>query len=161
MSKKVITRRQTAGGNTPRRNEAIIALLVLALLCMAGIAGYSADAASAEPSKAGGLSPAQKDFQSIEGRWVRPDGGYILELRDIKKDGTISAAYFNPRSIKVYRAQADIKKGKINVRVELRDINYPGSTYTLQYDPDSNSLKGKYFQAVERQMFDVEFLRLK
>ena len=26
------------------------------------------------------------DVQRLEGRWIRPDGGYILELREIKKD---------------------------------------------------------------------------
>jgi len=37
--------------------------------------------------------------------------------------------------------------------------NYPGSTYTLQYDPASDRLKGTYFQAVQRQTFDIEFMR--
>ena len=46
-------------------------------------------AGAAEPAK-----PARSDFQHIEGRWVRPDGGYVLELKDIKKDGSLTAAYF-------------------------------------------------------------------
>ncbi len=159
ISRNIITQMQTGGGNIAREYKTIIALLLLAMLCMTGIAGYSADAVSAEPSQAGGPSFAQKELKVIEGRWVRPDGGYILELRDVKKDGTISAAYFNPRPINVYRARADIKKGKITVRVELRDINYPGSIYTLHYDPGPDRLKGKYFQAVEKQTFDIEFVR--
>jgi hypothetical protein len=103
----------------------------------------------------------QTDVQLLEGRWVRPDGGYILELWDIKKDGSISAAYYNPRPIKVFSANWNHKDGKINLFVELRDFNYPGSKYNLQYDPKSDRLKGTYFQAVEKQTFNIEFMRAK
>ena len=101
----------------------------------------------------------QTDAQILEGRWIRPDGGYVLELGEIKKDGSLKASYFNPRPIKVFSAKWSRKEGKINVFVELRDINYPGSKYNLQYDPKSDRLKGTYFQAVEKQTFDIEFVR--
>ena len=44
---------------------------------------------------------------------------------------------------------------------EQRDVNYPGSTYNLQYDPETDRLKGTYFQAVERQTFEIQFVRAK
>jgi hypothetical protein len=117
---------------------------------MAGLAWYVSAAA-----------PAQTDLLRLEGRWVRPDGGYVLELRNIKKDGNLTAAYYNPRPIKVFRAEAVKKDGTITLVVELRDVNYPGSTYTLQYDAAADRLKGTYFQAVERQTFNVQFVRVK
>jgi hypothetical protein len=49
----------------------------------------------------------------------------------------------------------------VKVFVELRDVNYPGSTYTLTYDPASDQLKGIYYQAVEQQRFPVAFFRAK
>ena len=82
-------------------------------------------------------------------------------MREIRKDGAVSAAYFNPRPIKVARAEFTREDGTLTVVVELRDVNYPGSTYTLQYDPASDRLKGTYFQAVEKQTFAIEFLRSK
>lgn len=97
--------------------------------------------------------------QRLIGRWVRPDGGYILELKDIKKDGNLKAAYFNPRPIKVFKAEWKRKQGRITVFVELRDFNYPGSKYNLQYDPKTDILKGTYFQAVYGATYDVEFVR--
>jgi hypothetical protein len=103
----------------------------------------------------------QTDVQRLEGRWVRLDGGYVLDLREIKKDGSVTAAYFNPRPINVFRTEWNRKQGVITVFVELRDVNYPGSTYTLQFDPKSDRLKGTYFQAVERQTFNIEFVRVK
>jgi hypothetical protein len=47
------------------------------------------------------------------------------------------------------------------VFIELRAPNYPGSTYTLTYDPQQDQLRGIYFQAVQRQRFDVYFVRMK
>jgi hypothetical protein len=100
------------------------------------------------------------DLQVLEGLWVRPDGGYVLELRDIKKNGDLKAAYFNPKPVNVGRARAEIRNGKITLRVELRDVNYPGSLYRLKYDPVTDTLKGTYFQAVEKHTFHIEFVRM-
>ncbi len=124
-------------------------------LCMT----VTTTAVSAEsgPPEAG---PAQDDVQHLAGRWLRPDGGYVLELKDIQKDGSLKASYFNPRPIKVYLAKWNREKGVLNLFVELRDINYPGSTYTVQYDPKTGRLKGTYFQAMEKQTYNIEFFRV-
>ena len=101
------------------------------------------------------------DEQRLAGRWVRPDGGYILELKGIGKDGKLKAAYFNPQPIKVFKAEWNRQQGIISVFVELRDVNYPGSKYNLRYDPKIDKLKGTYFQAVYGDIYDVEFVRAK
>jgi hypothetical protein len=141
-----------------RSRRAAMALIAVAFICMIGFAGDVA-AASSEKTETGKPTPAETDFSRLEGKWVRPDGGYILELKNIRKDGSLTAAYFNPRPIRVFRAEVSRKEGKMTLFVELRDINYPGSTYTLQYDPVTDQLKGKYFQAVEKQTFDILFIR--
>ncbi len=133
--------------------------LVIAVICLVGTLWSMAGAVYAENGNPPKKTQVKTDVQRLEGRWVRPDGGYILELSEIKKDGSVSAAYFNPRPIKVFSATWSRKEGKINLFVELRDINYPGSKYNLQYDPKSDRLKGTYFQAVEKQTYDVEFVR--
>jgi hypothetical protein len=89
------------------------------------------------------------------------DGGYILELKDIGMDGTLKAAYFNPRPINVSKAQATKESSKIKVFVELTDVGYPGSTYTLTYDAKEDVLRGIYYQAAMKQSFDVYFTRMK
>ena len=48
----------------------------------------------------------------------------------------------------------------LKVFVELWAPNYPGSTYTLTYDPIRNELAGTYFQAALPQRFDVVFVRM-
>lgn len=147
------------------KRQIVSVILITALLAafhfVVGFTAYRAEAATDEKADTGKPASAQTDFQRLEGRWVRPDGGYILELRNIKKDGSLSAAYFNPRPIKVFRAEAKQKDGRISLFVELRDVNYPGSTYTLQYDAATDRLRGTYFQAVEKQTFNIEFVRVK
>lgn len=97
----------------------------------------------------------------LNGRWLRPDGGYILEIRNAAADGKLDVGYFNPNAINVGRAEWVEKDGKLYVMVELQDVNYPGSTYGLEYIVAKDHLTGTYFQAVEKSTFDVEFVREK
>ena len=45
--------------------------------------------------------------------------------------------------------------------VELRDVNYPGSNYTLMYRAANDVLWGSYYQAVQKLTMDVSFVRSK
>jgi hypothetical protein len=103
---------------------------------------------------------AESGFRVLSGRWLRPDGGYILDIRDVDARGMIEAAYLNPRPIPVARAEATHDRSTVNVFVELRAPGYPGSTYTLTYDPQRDQLQGIYFQAALQQRFDVAFVRV-
>ena len=124
----------------------IFLTLVVKMDC--GLSGNSAAAAEPDPSK-------------LIGRWLRPDGGYLLDLSDPAPDGRLKAAYFNPRPINVSRARWQMKDGYVMVLVELNDVNYAGSTYLLAYDPDKDQLVGIYFQATLKQQFEVIFQRTK
>ena len=57
------------------------------------------------------------------------------------------------------RAEAIAEGDIVQVTIELRDVNYPGSTYRLWYDDGRDLLVGTYFQAVEQQTYDVSFAR--
>ena len=107
------------------------------------------------------LRGANGGFDALNGRWVRPDGGYVLEIRAVDASGKIDAAYRNPNPINVAKAEATRDGSTLKVFVELRAPNYPGSTYTLTYDPQQDQLRGIYFQAVQQQNFNVFFVRTK
>lgn len=107
------------------------------------------------------LRGASGGFDQLNGRWLRPDGGYVLEIRSVDASGKIDAAYFNPRPITIAKAEATRDGSTVKVFVELRAPNYPGSTYTLTYDQERDQLKGIYFQAVQQQSFDVNFVRMR
>jgi uncharacterized protein (DUF2147 family) len=104
---------------------------------------------------------AKTGFESLKGRWQRPDGGYVVEIKEIDGQGKMIAAYFNPRPINVSRAEASLEGTVIKVFIELRDINYPGATYHLTYDSEKDQLRGVYFQPALQQSFDVVFVRMK
>lgn len=101
------------------------------------------------------------DPQKLAGQWERTDGGYRFVLEDIKPDGSLKASYFNPGSIHVHQSNWKLENEKLHVFVELRDTNYPGSTYTLTYDNDRDLLTGIYFQAAMNQSYEIEFTRIK
>ncbi|MGH8069337.1 MAG: hypothetical protein ACRERE_29700 [Candidatus Entotheonellia bacterium] len=107
------------------------------------------------------LRGAHGGFDALNGRWLRPDGGYILEIRSVDAGGKINAVYLNPKPINVAKAEATRDSSTVKVFVELRAPGYPGSTYTLTYDPTRDQLEGIYFQAALQQRFDVVFIRMK
>jgi hypothetical protein len=131
-----------------------LAILLLLLGTCAMFHALPMAAAADTPQSAGKI-----DEQRLAGRWVRPDGGYVLELKEIGKDGSLKAGYFNPQPIKVFQATWSSDGGTIKLFVELRDVNYPGSKYNLRYDPKTDRLTGTYFQAVQRETYDVQFVR--
>jgi hypothetical protein len=103
--------------------------------------------------------PETADYRPLIGQWVRPDGGYVLEIRSIDPDGKIEMVYLNPRQINVSRVTVSMKAGKIELFIELRDRGYPGSYYTLTFDSKTNRLIGVYHHLGLNQNFDVYFVR--
>ena len=111
--------------------------------------------------QAGATETAKPEFLKLVGKWERPDGGYVLEIKGVDGEGKLEAAYFNPNPIHVSRAVVFQRDGGTQVFVELRDTGYPGCTYSLKFDPQSDQLYGEYFQASMERTFNVTFARLK
>jgi hypothetical protein len=136
--------------------KTLFSLIILLFAIFISLHAMPTAAAADAPKPA-----AKVDSKRLIGHWERPDGGYILEINGIVKDGILKAAYYNPRPINVARAEFSSKNGMLTIFIELRDVNYPGSKYNLKYDPKSDKLIGTYFQAVLGATFDVEFNRIK
>jgi len=129
-------------------------------------AGESLPTSSPQPSSltntAASASPENRpQFHKLLGRWLRPDGGYVLDFKHVEDNGRLEAAYLNPRPIFVSRAEASQETNTMKVFVELQDVGYPGSNYTLAYDAPSDQLRGVYYQAALQESFDVVFVRMK
>jgi hypothetical protein len=99
------------------------------------------------------------EFSVLIGEWVRPDGGYKIQIRDIKFDGSTNVGYYNPDRINVTEAKVSLWKGLVKLFIKLQDKGYPGSTYTLYYYAEEDVLAGFYYQAEMRQTFEVVFIR--
>lgn len=104
-------------------------------------------------------SAASGTLEDLVGTWVRPDGGYKLVVKSIGADGKADVQYFNPNPIRVAEANAALKDGDATLFVKFDDVNYTGSTYNLALSSDKSRLVGKYYQAIQRQTYDIFFDR--
>jgi len=136
--------------------------LAVLLALLAGACGKReeppapAPAASVKPL----AEPVLVEFEQLKGRWLRPDGGYVIEIKRLLPQNDLEAAYFNPNPIHVGKAKLYKERGFVKVFIELQDVNYPGSTYTLIYDKESDQLRGVYYQATQQQEFEIAFERM-
>jgi len=146
-----------------RKLCAIAGGLVATVAVVGGIVFFSAEPKSATESITSTAAPSGEEkpaFYTLIGKWVRPDGGYIIAVNNVDSAGRVAVAYFNPRPINVSQAQVSFEGKTMRLFIKLQDEGYPGSTYDLLYTPDSDRLVGGYFQAALQQWFDVMFIRL-
>jgi len=108
-------------------------------------------------ASAAALSP---ELAKLAGKWERPDGGYVLEIKGIDASGKADVAYYNPSPIHVSRAAAWREKAASKIVVELNDTGYPGCIYTLELNAQTDQLVGQYFQAAQQATYEVVFSRL-
>jgi len=135
---------------------------LLTALVLAAAAGGPAAQAQAPAAQAQPAAPAPRSesgFGVLLGRWVRPDGGYTITIRQVDPGGKLDAMYANPQPLPFSKAEAARDGSTIRLFFELTAGGYNGSTYTLTYDRAGDVLKGVYYQAVARQKFDVRFVR--
>ena len=116
----------------------------------------SASTQAARPSEQKG-----GDKKLLLGDWTRTDSPYQIIITEVLTDGRMKTGYFNPKSIRVAEAVWTYTPSGLQIYVELRDQNYPGSNYNLLYVPDRDVLTGDYYQAVEGATYPVEFARTK
>ena len=147
--------KSTDGRRKPKTGRRLLAGF-LAIAAVAGIVAAAFFLLRETPDHEG-----QRAFENLTGRWVRPDGGYVIDIRGVGADGKMDVAYLNPRPINVAQAKASREGGMTKLFLELRDEGYPGSTYTLSHDPQRNTLRGIYYQAAMGQRFEVLFVRIK
>jgi hypothetical protein len=106
------------------------------------------------------MSKTEIPLDTILGRWLRPDGNYVIQINSIDSENQIDAQYFNPKPIKIARAEL-IPADNFRIYIEFDDEGYKGSSYDLIYDPAQDALSGKYFQATYGQTYQIAFIRLK
>jgi hypothetical protein len=138
-----------------KKSLVLITTSLALALAMVGEPAVAEPAATATPAR------AESAFGALPGRWVRPDGGYVINIRRVDASGKLDADYANPNPLPFSKAEASLDGKAIRLFFELRAGGYNGSTYTLTYDPASDTLKGVYFQAVAQQKFDIYFTRFK
>ena len=134
------------------RSEFVVKIISAAFVFVLLMAGAAAAAVE------GSATARSPEMLALQGRWVRTDAPYVIELRH-GQDGALQAAYFNPKSINVSKTETTEQGGLVQILIELQDVNYPGSTYVLAYDRQQDLLRGIYFHPVSKQSYEVTFVR--
>jgi hypothetical protein len=125
----------------------------------AGLACAAVAQAPAPATKDAAPAGATANFDVLKSRWVRPDGGYTIAIKNIGPNGELEAMYFNPNPLPFAKAQASRDGATVRLSFELRAGGYDGSTYELTYDPANDRLQGIYYQAVQKRKYEVYFVR--
>jgi hypothetical protein len=142
-----------------KRMHYVAMSLVIASVALAiGILPAQVEPLPGAPA-ASSTSEPQTAFAKLPGRWVRPDGGYVINIKSVDASGKLEASYANPNPLPFYAAMATGDGTMLKLFFELRAGGYDGSTYTLNYDAAGDRLKGTYYQAVAKQTFEVFFVR--
>jgi hypothetical protein len=134
---------------------------VLMLLFMSACTAMAQGGAPTAKEMPGPAGARTISIDVLKGAWVRPDGGYVILIRNVAPNGQLEAMYFNPSPLPFSKAQAVQDAGTFRASFEIQAGGYSGSTYELTYDAASDQLKGVYYQAVMKQKFDVAFVRKK
>ena len=130
-----------------RKNSILIAVAVFAFAAfLSPFIGSALSGQEQDFQKKSGFAQAQR----LEGKWVRQDGGYRLVLEDVKPDGSLKASYFNPGKINVSISNWKIENERLHLFIELRDTNYPGSTYSLVYAKETRCIGRNIFSGCDK-----------
>jgi len=131
-----------------------------ALALLAGSCGKRSETPVTATSAKPATESVAVEFGKLKGKWVRPDGGYVIDIRALLDGGALEVGYFNPDPIHVGKAKLYKERGFTKLFVELQDVNYPGSTYNLIYDTEHDLLRGVYYQATQQVEYQIVFERL-
>src|SRR4026209_900953 len=114
-SKKNRRAKQSIPSQAPQRATPRWAVMGLAIVVALSVGIWwrnykSADISAIKPAILANpahtaASTSRPEFQKLIGRWQRPDGGYVFEVKSVAADGAMEAAYFNPKSIRVAKAE--------------------------------------------------------
>ncbi len=105
--------------------------LGLALPVGAGAQG-PAPASTAPPAAP---ATAKPNLDVVKGTWVRPDGGYVIDVKGVGADGRLEATYFNPNQLPFAKAQASNDGGVLRVALVIQaggDAGRPTTFATIR-----------------------------
>ncbi len=140
-------------------NDFVRELLVAGLACVMSASALAQSPPAARKETVAPAAAGAINVNVLTGTWVRPDGGYLIVIRNVGRDGRLEAMYFNPNPVPFAKAQVTRDDATLRVSFELRAGGYEGSTYDLTYDPSNDRLSGDYYQAVAKQKFNIYFVR--
>jgi hypothetical protein len=134
------------GTGITRRGMSWASLLIIILIIAAAAYYYQNHAARRSKHWTGGASSqeAAPDLKPLQGRWLRPDSGLILEIYSVDKPGPVSVMASGPVSTSISAASVAVVDGLLEVDVDFSDASCSACMYRLTYDENGDRLIGSY-----------------
>src|SRR5262245_20927851 len=115
------------------------------LVALAGAVVLFSGVALAQSPADAQTGPSAPAFDVLVGRWARTEGPYVISINAVV-NGKLDASYANPRPLPFQTAEVTRDGNTLNLFFKLSAGGYGGSTYTLKYDAETDSLRGVYKQ---------------
>jgi len=128
-----------------RRGLSLVSALLILIVVVAALYYFRGHhIGRARHGGSAGSTEAAVDLKPIEGEWLRPDTGVVLEISGADKPGPISVWGSGAGNTTVSEASVRVVDGLIEVRVGFSDDWCSGCAYRLTYDDSSDRLIGSY-----------------
>ncbi|WP_281322931.1 hypothetical protein [Flavobacterium aestivum] len=101
------------------------------------------------------------DKNLIKGLWGRTEGVGEINISEVRDNGLLKATFCNPKSINIEKAVWTNSSDVLRIYILLREDNYPGSSFSLNYIAEKDLLLGVYFDALTNISYTVSFKRVK
>ena len=90
--------------------------------------------ASAQSATADGPVRADPVFGALVGRWMRPDGGYVITIKAVDAGGTLDAGYANPNQLPFHLSAAlrDVLRADVFWHIERHGAEHDGRADSAQ-----------------------------
>lgn len=128
-----------------RRGLSLVSALLI-LLVVAGAVYYFRSHRSDRTRRHGGedrsSQEAAVDLQPLEGEWLRPENGVVLELSGVDRPGPVSLWASGSGNASVSGASVRVVDGLLEVYFDYSDDSWSDCACRLTYDDGSDRLIG-------------------
>lgn len=125
--------------------------------------------AKTEISKANGvlenstsmIQPQRQGVNLLKGIWGRTEGPGEINISEVVDNGVLKATFYNPKLINIEKAVWTNSSDVLRIYILLREDNYLGSSFSLNYIAEKDILLGVYFDALTNESYTTSFKRVK
>jgi hypothetical protein len=152
-----------------RKNNVLLGWLVWITLILVVVWGQSFDLNAkntrSTPLAISKTSPPKEYFQGqdrnlIKGVWGRVDAAGEIKITEVLHGGSLKSTFYNPKLIAIEKSIWTNSSGVLRVYILLREDDYPGSSFTLNYVAVRDVLVGVYYDALTQKSYPVTFERV-
>jgi hypothetical protein len=103
----------------------------------------------------------KQDKNLLKGVWGRTDATGVVNISEVLDNGLLKTTFYSPKMINIEKAVWTNSSDVLRIYILLREDNYPGSSFSLNYMAEKDLLLGVYFDALTNESLTISFERIK